>query len=177
LIILKNTDLQIIASLKELLNKAKLNIAIIPHEHPDGDAIGSAIGLAEVLNSFGHNAQIISPTDYPDFLKWFSSNAEIIVNSNNKKLAKSIINQSDLLFCLDFNEASRAGKLEKKILEYRKPKILIDHHPYPTDFCEYTISETHYSSTAELIFDVVCKIGLKKHITRGYRNFDRYRFI
>jgi len=167
LIILKNTDLQIIASLKELLNKAKLNIAIIPHEHPDGDAIGSAIGLAEVLNSFGHNAQIISPTDYPDFLKWFSSNTEIIVNSNNKKLAKSILNQSDLLFCLDFNEASRAGKLQKKILEYSKPKILIDHHPYPTDFCDYTISETHYSSTAELIFDVVCKIGLKKHITRG----------
>jgi len=164
---LKNTDLQIIASLKELLNKAKLNIAIIPHEHPDGDAIGSAIGLAEVLNSFGHNAQIISPTDYPDFLKWFSSNTEIIVNSNNKKLAKSILNQSDLLFCLDFNEASRAGKLQKKILEYSKPKILIDHHPYPTDFCDYTISETHYSSTAELIFDVVCKIGLKKHITRG----------
>ncbi|MBK6285874.1 MAG: hypothetical protein IPF54_27195 [Draconibacterium sp.] len=46
---MKNTDIQIIASLKELLGKAKLNIAIIPHEHPDGDAIGSAIGLAEVL--------------------------------------------------------------------------------------------------------------------------------
>ena len=60
---MKNTDLQIIASLKELLGKAKLNIAIIPHEHPDGDAIGSAIGLAEVLVSAGHKAQIISPTD------------------------------------------------------------------------------------------------------------------
>ena len=166
MIILKNTDIQIIASLKELLNKAKLNIVIIPHEHPDGDAIGSAIGLAEVLNSYGHNAHIISPTNYPDFLKWFSSKSNITVYSANKKLAKSIIKESDLLFCLDFNEASRAGKLEKKILEYPNPKILIDHHPEPTSFCEFTISEIHYSSTAELIFDVVCKAGLKKYITQ-----------
>ena len=163
---MKNTDIQIIASLKELLDKAKLNIAIIPHEHPDGDAIGSAIGLAEVLSGAGHNAQIISPTDYPDFLKWFSSTIEIVVNTKDKKLAKSILNQADVLFCVDFNEASRAGKLEKQILEYKKPKVLIDHHPYPTDFCDLTISETHYSSTAELIYDVVCKMGMKKHISK-----------
>ncbi len=164
---MKNTDIQIIASLKELLNKAKLNIAIIPHEHPDGDAIGSAIGLAEVLTGAGHKVQVISPTDYPDFLKWFSSDTEIIVNSSKKKLAKSVLDQSDLLFCVDFNEASRAGKLEKQILQYKKPKILIDHHPYPTDFCDLTISETHYSSTAELIYDVVCKMGMKKFISKN----------
>lgn len=152
--------------MKELLGKAKLNIAIIPHEHPDGDAIGSAIGLAEVLTGVGHKPHIISPTDYPDFLKWFSSDTEIIVNSSKKKLAKSILNQSDLLFCVDFNEASRAGKLEKQILEYKNPKILIDHHPYPTDFCDLIISETHSSSTAELIYDVVCKMGMKKYISK-----------
>ncbi len=163
---MKNTDIQIITSLKELLNKAKLNVAIIPHEHPDGDAIGSAIGLAEVLKNYGHHIQIISPTDYPDFLKWFSSKTEIVVYSGNEKKAKTILDESDLLFCVDFNEASRAGKLEKRILEYQNPKILIDHHPYPTNFCNLTISETHYSSTAELIYDVVCKIGLKKHITK-----------
>jgi phosphoesterase RecJ-like protein len=164
---LKNTDIQILASLKELLNKAKLNIAIIPHEHPDGDAIGSAIGLAEVLAGAGHKASIISPTDYPDFLKWFSSGTQIIVNSASSKLAKSIISQSDLLFCVDFNEVSRAGKLEKQVLAYKNPKILIDHHPYPTDFCDFTISETHYSSTAELIYDVVCKMGMKKFISKN----------
>ena len=167
MIILKNTDIQIIASLKELINKAKLNIAIIPHEHPDGDAIGSAIGLAEILNNYGHNAQIISPSDYPDFLKWFSSKSSILVYHNNKKLAKSILNESDILFCIDFNEASRAGKLEKKILEYPNQKILIDHHPFPSYFCDLTISEIQYSSTAELIYDVISKAGLKKYITKN----------
>ena len=163
--ILKNTDIQIIASLKELLDKAKLNIAIIPHDHPDGDAVGSAIGLAEILNNYGHNAQIISPSDYPDFLKWFSSKTNITVYTHKKKLAKSIINDSDIMFCIDFNEASRAGNLEKKLLEFSKPKIMIDHHPYPSYFCDLTISEIHYSSTAELLYDVICKVGLKKYIT------------
>lgn len=165
--ILKNTDIQIIASLKQLLTEAKLNIAIVPHEHPDGDAIGSAIGLAEVLVSYGHKAQIISPTDYPDFLKWFSTKTEITVYTFNKKLAKEILDQSDVLFCVDFNEASRVGKMEKMISEYRNPKILIDHHPYPIYFCDLTISEIHYSSTAELIYDVVSQIGMEKHITKS----------
>jgi len=164
---LKNTHIQIIAALKQLLNKDKLNIAIVPHEHPDGDAIGSAIGLAEVLNGFGHNAQIVSPTDYPDFLKWFSAKTEIAVFSRNNKLGKKILNQSDILFCLDFNEAGRAGKMEKLLLDYENPKILIDHHPYPTSFCDFMISEIHYSSTAELLFDVICKIGMEKYITQS----------
>jgi phosphoesterase RecJ-like protein len=69
------------------------------------------------------------------------------------------------MFCLDFNEASRAGKLKNKILEFTNPKILIDHHPYPTTFCDYTISEIQYSSTAELIYDVVCKTGFEGFIT------------
>ena len=125
---MKNTDKHIIASLKELLNKQNLSIVIIPHENPDGDAIGSAIGLAEVLNNIGHNTSIISPTNYPDFLKWFSSKAEIMVYSNNKNKAKSKIKSADLMFCLDFNEVSRAGKLKNKILEFTNPKILIDKH-------------------------------------------------
>ncbi len=164
---MKNTDIQVIASAKELLSHKKLKVVIVPHEHPDGDAIGSAIGLAEVLVSYGHNAKIISPTDYPDFLKWFISKTEITVFTNHKKLSKSILNESDLLFCVDFNEASRAGKMEELILEYGNPKILIDHHPYPASFCDLTISETHYSSTAELIYDVICKMKLKKYIGVG----------
>jgi phosphoesterase RecJ-like protein len=167
LIILKNTDLQIIASIKRILTEKKINIVIVPHEHPDGDAIGSAIGFAEVLQGFGHQVQIISPSDYPDFIKWFSSKIEITVYNNKKNRAKSIFSQSDVLICVDYNEASRAGKLEKMILEYRNPKILIDHHPYPANFCDFMVSETQYSSTAELIFDVVNQTGLEKYLNKN----------
>lgn len=163
---MKNTDIQTITSIKQLLTEDKRNIVIVPHEHADGDAIGSAIGFAEVLSGFGHQVQIISPSDYPDFIKWFSSKIEITVINNKIKRAKAILDQSEILICVDFNEASRAGKLEKMILEYRNPKILIDHHPYPTDFCDYTVSETHYSSTAELLFDVVNATGLQNYLNK-----------
>jgi len=165
--ILKNTEKEIITSVKNVLTGEKLNVAIVPHENPDGDAIGSAIGLAEILMNFGHKVSIISANDYPDFLKWFSSEVEIVMYDSKKKLAKEILKKADVLVCVDFNEASRAGKLEKKLLEFSKTKILIDHHPYPTNFCDYTISETKYSSTAELIFDIVQLIGLEKHINKN----------
>lgn len=165
-IVLKDTDIQIITEVGRIIAGPRKNIVIVPHENPDGDAIGSAVGLAEFLVNSGHLVQIVSPTDYPDFLKWFSSNVEILVYGRKKKLVKSIFEKADVLFAVDFNEVSRAGKLEKRIREFSKTKILIDHHPYPTNFCDYTISEVQYSSTAELIYDVLKATGLEKNMQK-----------
>lgn len=164
---LKNTDIEIITSIKHILAESKLNVAIVPHENPDGDAIGSAIGLAEILTDYGHSVNIVTPNDYPDFLKWFASEIDITVYGNNKKAGKAILKNADVLICVDFNESGRAGIFEKKIVKFEKTKILIDHHPYPTDFCDYTISEPSYSSTAELVYDVVSKLGLERNINKN----------
>ena len=164
---MKNTGTEIITSVKNILAKANLNIVVVPHENPDGDAIGSAIGFAEILADYGHRVNIVTPNDYPDFLKWFASEVNIINYDSHKKEGKAVIKNADILITVDFNEANRAGKLGKKLLEFSKPKILIDHHPYPTNFCDFMISEPQYSSTAELIFDVVNKIGLEKNITQN----------
>lgn len=163
---MKNTDIEIIAQVKKLLTGKTCNITVIPHENPDGDAIGSAIGISEVLADFGHQVTIISPTEYPDFLKWFSSEIRILVYSSDKRLAEDVINQSEIMICVDFNEVKRAGKLEKSITKFGQPKILIDHHPYPSEFCDFIISETTYSSTAELIFDMVNAIGLGENLSK-----------
>ncbi len=165
--VLKNTEIEILTSIKHILAGAKLKVAIVPHENPDGDAIGSAIGLAEVLANFGHSTNIIVPNDYPDFLKWFGSEIKILKYDSDKKDAKAVIKSADVLICVDFNEAGRAGYMEKKILEFNRTKILIDHHPYPNDFCDYMVSEPEYSSTAELIFDIVYKTGLEKNINKN----------
>jgi len=165
--ILKNTEIEIITSVGHILTETKLTVAIVPHESPDGDAIGSAIGLSEILSNFGHTVNIVTPNDYPEFLKWFASDINIIKYDNDKKGGKAAIKAADVLICVDFNEISRAGKLEKRIAKFDKTKILIDHHPYPTDFCDFMISEPEYSSTAELIFDVVHSIGLENNINKN----------
>jgi len=167
LTVLKNTDKEILTSVKNVLANQKLNIAIVPHENPDGDAIGSAIGLAEVLTDYGHTVNIVSPNSYPEFLKWFSSDVNIIHFNKNKKAGKETIQNADVLVCVDFNEIGRSEKIEKTIEKFTKTKILIDHHPNPTNFCDYMISEPSYSSTAELIYDVVHQIGLEENITHN----------
>lgn len=162
--VLKKTDREIITSVKQILTSAKKKITIVPHENPDGDAIGSALGLGQVLKNFGHQVQVIPVNDYPDFLKWFSSDVPVVIYEKEKKLAKELMFDSDILICVDFNEAKRAGNLEKLVLRFNKTKILIDHHPYPTNFCDFTISEIEYSSTAELVFDMISAIGLEVNL-------------
>lgn len=163
---MKNTENEVLISLKKLLGQKAENIVLIPHENPDGDAIGSAVGLGEVLKNQGHEVVVISPNNYPEFIKWFSSDVEIMIYGNNKNKAKKALENAGILFCVDFNDAKRAGKLEKHILKFKKPKVLIDHHPNPSDFSDYLISEPGYSSTAELIFDVLDRIEMKQHLNR-----------
>lgn len=163
---LENTDIQVIEQIKKLVSNRGLNVVIVPHENPDGDAIGSAIGLAEVLSEYGHRVNIISPTDYPDFLKWFSSDLKILTFYSDKKKSEKLIEECDLLFCVDFNESRRVGKMEKTLIDCKRTKVLIDHHPFPSGFCDFTISETQYSSTAELIYDVLTLTGLKDQINK-----------
>ncbi|QIA08357.1 DHH family phosphoesterase [Draconibacterium halophilum] len=163
---MKNTDIEIITSIKALLTASKLKLVIIPHENPDGDAIGSALGLGQTLKDFGHEVKVLSSNDYPVFLKWFSTDVPVIIYDKEKKKAKSWLKEADAMICLDFNEAKRAGKLAKKILEFEKKKVLIDHHPYPTQFCDFMVSETSYSSTAELVFDVLEATGLHENLSQ-----------
>lgn len=165
-IVLKNTDNEIFNSVGKVLGTKPENVVIVPHENPDGDAIGSAIGLGEILRNYGHEVKIISPNAYPEFLNWFSSKIEVLIYERKKKQAKKILENAGVLICVDFNEPKRAAKMEKLLNGFSGPKIMVDHHPDPSDCADYLISEPGYSSTAELIFDVVKKIGFEKHLNR-----------
>lgn len=158
--VLKNTGNEIFIALNKELATDTKKVVIVTHENPDGDAIGSAIGLGEVLKEFGHNVNIIVPNAYPDFLKWFSSTIDIVVYERKRSQAARLLEESDMLICVDFNEPKRTARLRKSVSDYNKLKILIDHHPHPVDFCDYMVSEPQYSSTAELVFDVINRIGL-----------------
>jgi phosphoesterase RecJ-like protein len=136
-------------------------ITIIPHVNPDGDAIGSAAGLANVLVNKGHNVTIVSPNAYPAYYDWFECKAGILLYDGAKNKAKRAISESSLLILLDFNDLKRAGKVADSIEQFNGPKILIDHHPEPKEFCDTVISDVAYSSTSELVFDVVSTLGFK----------------
>jgi len=143
--------------IKKILS-SKQNIVITTHVNPDGDAIGSSIALLNFLIKQGHNTSIIVPNDYPDFLKWMK-NDELIINfSNSKKEAQDKIDNSSLIFCLDFNNLSRINELGDHIAKSNSKKILIDHHLEPSEFYDFKIHDVNASATAELVYDFLVEL-------------------
>ncbi len=130
------------------------------HQKPDGDAMGSTLGLYHFLKQFGHEVKVISPTNWPKFLEWMPGLAEVMDYEKNRGTADEKIYAADWLFCLDFNVLSRTKDMEKPLTEALGQRILIDHHELPqTESFAYGISIPAKSSTAEMVFDFIQQSG------------------
>ncbi|MBD8388737.1 bifunctional oligoribonuclease/PAP phosphatase NrnA [Dysgonomonas sp. BGC7] len=147
-----------ISEVEELLDKYE-KIVIVTHVSPDGDAIGSSLGLYHYLNDLGNNVNIIVPNSFPDFLKWIPGAKDIIDYEKYTEFAQKLIAEAELIFCLDFNVPKRSHHLAPFIEAANAKKVLIDHHPEPTNFCDVMISHPEISSTSELIFRLICRMG------------------
>ncbi len=134
-------------------------IVIVSHVSPDGDAIGSSLGLYHYLDFLGKNVNVIVPNAFPDFLRWMPGAKDILRYDKYKEFADELIAAADVLFCLDFNSLKRIDKLADAVAASPARKALIDHHPYPESFCKITISHPEIASTSELIFRLICRMG------------------
>lgn len=139
-----------------LLDKSK--ILITTHVNPDGDAIGSSLGLYNFLIKLGHEVIVVVPNDYPDYLKWMKSDKKILNFSDNTDKVQELINDIQIIFCLDFNNLSRINELGKLIEKSNAKKVLIDHHLNPDDFYDFKYHDVNASATAELVYDLISYI-------------------
>ncbi|GIZ14812.1 DHH family phosphoesterase [Capnocytophaga catalasegens] len=151
-------NLQDIKILTELLVK-RPKISIIPHKNPDGDAIGSCLALYQYLRKKQHDVCVVSPTDYPDFLKWLPDNDSVLVFTNNSQEALNQIANSELIFTLDFNSLYRADTLTEALQASKADFVMIDHHQQPDTYAAVTYSDSTASSTCELIYKFIEKLG------------------
>jgi bifunctional oligoribonuclease and PAP phosphatase NrnA len=141
--------------LKNIIEQAS-SILITTHTNPDGDAIGSSLGMCHFLKALGkQDVKVMVPNDYPAFLKWLEGTKEVINFEHHPEIAKKAIESADLIFCLDYNDISRTDKPAEHLLNSKATKVLIDHHPYPKDQFDFAFSSTETSSTAELVFDFI----------------------
>ncbi len=148
-----------IAELRKCLENSD-RIVITCHMSPDGDAIGSSLGLASVLNSLGKNATVIVPDTPPKNLMFLPGAKDIVVYSRYEEFARQLIDGAELIFVLDYNDPARIDRLSDSIISAKTPKVMIDHHLFPSDFCNVTISHPEVSSTSMLIFRVLCRLEL-----------------
>ena len=141
------------------------NIVIVPHKGPDGDAIGSSLGLMHFLRDKGHNAHVIAPNDYPDFLKWLPGNEEVIIYESEKERSHALISEAEIIFTLDFNHLARCGDLQQPLTSSKAVFIMIDHHQEPSDYAHYVYSNAEMSSTCEMVYNFIVKLRAAKKIT------------
>ncbi len=163
---MERIDIEKINEFSTILKQTDKPIILIPHLHPDGDAMGSVLGLWRVLINAGFTARVISPTKYPEFYHWMDGHREVILHSWQADVAQKCIEEAGLIICMDFNEISRTGNMKDLVSKFPGKKIMIDHHPFPGDFADLVLSDTTSSSTAELTFYLLKKIGFDQYIDR-----------
>lgn len=151
--------MQNLAELKSLLQKPA-NVVIVTHKKPDADALGSSLALALYLLKLKHKVNVISPTDYPSFLNWMKGNDEVINFENGKeKASKDLIDNANIIFCLDFSSLKRINGLGEMVEASKAKKVLIDHHLEPEKFADFMEWSTNAAATAELLFDLIVSLG------------------
>ncbi|MFK7900594.1 MAG: bifunctional oligoribonuclease/PAP phosphatase NrnA [Cyclobacteriaceae bacterium] len=139
--------------------KAASNIVITAHKSPDGDSIGSSLGLLHFIEKLGKTATVCHPDPAPTFLDWLDTSSFLIM-SEQPEAVRDTFEKADLVFCLDYNSTNRIGPDMQALLEATTAKtVMIDHHLHPEEFATLQVSETKASSTSELIVELIEQSG------------------
>ncbi len=153
------------ATLREMI-AASQRIVICCHKSPDGDAIGSSLGWAYYLQSLGKEPVVCIPDMIPDFLQWLPGTERLVRYDKQPEKVKNTFEEADLVFCMDFNGASRLDDMETVLTSCPAKKVMIDHHLNPNLPVELLVSFPQACSTCELVFRLVWQLG-------GFEDLDK----
>ena len=131
-------------------------IAIITHHNPDGDAMGSSLGLYHYFLAKNlHQLTVVLPSAAPKFLGFLPDSHIAISYDQQPELCVQALEEATLIFCLDFNDPARVYALQQALEQAQAPKVMIDHHLYPKDFCTFEFSQPSAAATCQLIYDFI----------------------
>ena len=147
------------AAVLQELTAASSHIVVTCHKSPDGDALGSSLAWADYLRSQGKEPVVLIPDAYPDFLQWLPNTEKIIRYDKHREEGDLLLKTADLIFCLDFNEPSRADEMQASLEASPARKVMIDHHLNPQMDTALTVSHPDLCSTSELVFRIVWQLG------------------
>lgn len=153
-----------VKQLREELSISK-KIVITTHHKPDGDAMGSSLGLYHFLCSMGHEVHVVTPTDYPYFLHWMPGHEEVIDFTVDPVRSGKLVEEADWIFCLDFNTLSRINELGELVRASKAKKAMIDHHLEPEGFEDFRYWDTTACAAAEMVYRLIVELELKEHIS------------
>ncbi len=147
-----------------LIDNAR-KVVICAHVSPDGDAVGSTLALKHWLTRKGKQVTVVVPNIFPDFLHWMPGAKDIMVYLKQEETVESIVAEANLFIITDLNDSTRMQELEACVMANPAPKIMIDHHLNPTDFCQLVISRPDMCASAEVICHLLYQLGEMEQIT------------
>jgi len=146
-------------------------IVITTHHKPDADALGSSLGMANYLVKKGHHVQVITPSDYPDFLKWMKGNDDVLIFSNETQAqVAEYITNAELIITLDFSVLSRINEMGEMVRAASGFKVNVDHHLAPEDFADFQLWNTKAAATCELCYELIVALGDEELIDKDIAN-------
>lgn len=165
-------DANTLAEARQMIAGAH-RVVILTHMAPDGDAMGSSLGLKAWLEEQGKEVAVAVPSAYPDFLGWMPGANEIMVFDVNCKDAvvtriRQAIAAAELVICSDFNDPKRIGAVGEMLMEERTaraaagaklPILLIDHHLNPSDVADVMLSFPQSPSASEIVYRLIRQLG------------------
>lgn len=141
----------------EALSRPK-KIIITTHHKPDGDALGSSLGLYHWLKGKGHDVNVVLSSDFPDFLSWMPGFEDLIYYPDQPEESQKLFDEAEIIFCLDYSALSRTNILEPIIREANGQKWMIDHHLDPEDFATVEYWDSSAAATAQLVYTFIADV-------------------
>lgn len=149
--------------LKQLIEGNK-SFVLTCHTNPDGDALGSTLGLRQVLLNMGKHATVISPDLAPTYFSWMTGIKTVKCYERDSDNCDKEIDECDVVVMMDFNDLKRIKTLGDKLLSTNKPKIMIDHHTDPQAECDVMLSYPEAPATCEVIYKALVEMGYEEYI-------------
>jgi phosphoesterase RecJ-like protein len=138
----------LVQSARELI-AAAAHVLIVTHVMPDGDAIGSLLGLGLVLRAAGKEVVVACDDPAPDNFRFLPGADEITPSPSG---------EFDLIIAVDISDARRMGAVGAKL--GRQPHLLLDHHVTNHGFADINLLDPDSASTGELVTELLEPLGL-----------------
>lgn len=136
----------------EIIKKAK-QVTITSHRNPDGDAIGSELGLLYYVKNFATEVRIINHSPVPYNYEFLEGSEDIYVYDAARD--EEYILNSDLIIVADVNDTARLQSVGEPVRNSKAVKLLIDHHIDPKDFADHCAVDCEASSTGEIVWKMI----------------------
>lgn len=156
---------QLIRDFKAMVEAGR-KVVITCHISPDGDAVGSNLAMYFLLDKLGKEAAVITPDNVPDDMAFLPGYETITSFVREPEKAASLIDSADLICCMDFNGLKRVAGMADLIRNSAARKLMIDHHIFPEEFCDLTISSPEMTSACELLYRIIFEAGYTELIDK-----------